>query len=283
MFETLIGMLEPGVHMLHALAPSRVHFETPEGGGGGESGTETAVVEPVVDPANVPASTEDAAEPTDVELENAGMSRQDYVAMAREGAGAAFQEMLAEAERQEIASREAAAAQQANELPAWDPFDPEVVKAHNLAAMREVLGPLIEAIQPALEQTEKTRMSEGRTEATELLEGYKAELGDFDNDRAILSASRYMNQGLEPEAALERAAQEEATYVKGIEDRAYARFRDPAQNLADTAAEPSGGAGAAAEVSVHPGKPGARLDYKTELRGSLARLGKGPGVSSPTG
>jgi hypothetical protein len=157
------------------------------------------------------------------------------------------------------------------------------VKAHQVAAMREVLGPLVEAITPALETTEQVRMNEGRTQAMDILASHKETLGDFDDDRAILSASRYMAQGLEPEAALERAAQEERAYVKGIEDAAFARFRDPAQNLADTTAEPSGGSGAAAEVETHPGKPGARIDYRKSLEGSLARMGKRPGVATPTG
>jgi hypothetical protein len=91
--------------------PHVVHFETPEpgaGGGGGEGG---------VDPScpsrpSTPAAVDPAAggEPTDAELAGAGLSRDDYLSLAREGAGEAFREMIAEAERQEIQAREQAAA-----------------------------------------------------------------------------------------------------------------------------------------------------------------------------
>jgi hypothetical protein len=92
-----------------------------------------------------------------------------------------------------------------------------------------------------------------------------------------------MQSGMEPEAALERAAQDERAYVQKIEEAALARFRDPAQNLADVTAEPAGGTGAAADVEQHPGTPGGRIDYRKTVDASLARMGKRPGVASPTG
>jgi hypothetical protein len=105
------------------------------------------------------------------------------------------------------------------------------VKAHQVAAMREVLGPLVEAITPALETTEQVRMNEGRTQAMDILASHKETLGDFDDDRAILSASRYMAQGLEPEAALERAAQEERAVRQGDRGRRVRALPRPGTEL----------------------------------------------------
>jgi hypothetical protein len=106
-------LTEPGVHTYAHAEPSFVHFETPEAPAQAAVAARPpsrpeppSMPEPAVDPAAVDPAA--GGEPTDAELEGAGLSREDYLQLAREGAGEAFREMLAEAERQEIQAREQA-------------------------------------------------------------------------------------------------------------------------------------------------------------------------------
>lgn len=281
--------------------PAGVHFEAAVVEGGGSGGGEVAApADPAAgapDPGGAGAAVDlgtDLGADQEQQLANAGLSADEIRTFAREGASEGFREMFAEAERQEIAQREAQqrAAQQAaaNQLPAWDPFDPQVVEAYQNAALQKALAPLIEAITPALDYTEQARNDQGKQEAVDILTKHEKgddaagidALGPFDHDRAILSAARYMNvDGLEPEAALERAAREQAQFEDKIRQEAYASFGDRAQALADAGVEPAGGMGAAADAPEPLSSAGARRDYREVARGTLRRQNGGGGVSAP--
>lgn len=284
--------------------PAGTYFEVAEAGApaaGGEVAAADAGAAAAVDAgAGAGAAGADAGLGTELgteqeqQLAQAGLSADEIRQFAREGASEGFREMLAETERQEIQARERAqreaAQQQSQQLPEWDPFNPEVVAAHTNAALQKALAPLIEAISPALDYTEHARMEQGKGEAIDILTRFEKgddaagidAIGPFDHDRAILAAARYMNQdGLEPEAALERAARDQAQFEDKIRQEAYASFGDRAQALADAGTEPAGGVGAAADAVEPLSSAGARRDYREVARGTLRRAGIGGGVGAP--
>lgn len=276
-----------------------IHAYETSGGDGGDGGA-TAVVEPIGselsddDIAGLdlsllePEVETPAPEPAPAAEPAAGLTPEAIRDLTREGSREAFQALLAEAEAERRAAAEAAARQPA-ELPAWDPFDPEVVNAHLDARLNALANRFEQALAPVLETTQQATIDQGKEAANTFLDSLKAgdpeqgieALGDFDNTRAITTAAVYASRdGMDPSAALEKAAREEVEHVQKIEQAFLGRLKTRIEGRDGLTVEPAGGSGAASEVSTLPRGPKA---YTEQLKRSMANMGRGDGVRLPTG
>ena len=105
-----------------------------------------------------------------------------------------------------------------------------------------------------------TASQTGEQLARDALNGLQSELGQFDQDAALMVASGLLDQGASPEQALRQAAQYVVDYEKRIRDTAQTAF---AQNTVEPrlpgnqpGGQPPGGAPAneIQRVPVGPGK-----------------------------
>lgn len=252
-----------------------IRFEMAEAGAGGDGGGEAIAAEPAADDA---LGLEGAAAPAGAEL-----SVDDLRGMISSGIGEAFQEALAREEHQAAQQRAAQQTQQTPDLPEWDPFNREAVMAHMASTFGPAFQQLSERFAPALETSQEFQAQRGEAEANTVLDalGDELENKDFDREQTIQSAAALMNrEGLDPEEALRTAAQRQIEFETRIEQRGVEKFKQAAQNMGDQVVQPAGGNGAAAEVEVLPRGPEA---YRIQARKTLANMGRGAGVGSPTG
>lgn len=156
-------------------------------------------------------------------------------------------------------------------LPEWDPYDPQVVAAHQQAAIQQALGPISEQLAqfgPLIEhlgQSESQRMAMERFGELETQVG-----GPFGHDQALINARWQIAQGADPDHALAEAARAQRAYDESIRSEAYARGVADTQAAAGAmnghAPAPVGAAGAAPLPERGPGGPGTSGDYGRATR-----------------
>lgn len=156
----------------------------------------------------------------------------------------------------------------APQLPEYDVFNPESVRAHATAGLQEMfereIGPLRELMGTFAEER-------GRVEATKALDAVAGEIGEFNRDQAVSQAAWLVSQGVNPRQAIRQAAEATRQFEQQIRTQAIAEHVAAQTAMHDPAnAEPPGGGSSASEIAeVHTGAG----RYKQTLKDSLARHG----------
>lgn len=167
-----------------------------------------------------------------------------------------------------------------DQLPPYDPYDPQSVMAHLRAGLGDVvqqaldqhMAPIRDFMAPIAEQR-------GRDAANAAFDQLEPQVGKFDRDQATNRAMFLLGQGLTPNQALVRAAQEQAAFEQQFRAQILAEATNPLANMNDPAngAPPGAPAGETVTVPTGPNR------YKIQLERSKAQLGLVNGVSVPTG
>ena len=134
----------------------------------------------------------------------------------------------------------------------YDPqFDPEraAYEQQQQEQLQGYIGQQIESAlgpwQPLLGQVAQ---SQGEQLARTQLSGLEQEMGSFNQDRAILHAVMYMEQGFEPDQALRQAASDQIAFEKEIREAAIREYEEKRKAVQQAPVEPSLGQGAAREA-----------------------------------
>lgn len=181
---------------------------------------------------------------------------------------------LAHQEQQRIA--QANAGNQGVQLPEWDPYDAEVVKAYNQAWLGESLGPVLQRIVAATESFEQTQ---GETRFSELMQATKASLpaelpgyvrDNFDDDLALRLGAPYLHAGADPGQTFGFVAEMLTAHDRAVGDAAVAAYR-ASLAAADAAVSdpPAGGIAGIVAPSVQP-QDGESV-YRAAMRASMSR------------
>lgn len=159
----------------------------------------------------------------------------------------------------------AAPAPAAEALPEFDAFDPDSVRAHMQAMLREALGPVMESFAPIQDFTAQ-QMEQRATElAREHLTALAEKHGPFDvGVGTMIAESLVLNRGFDDAQAFETAAKHLAGYEARIRaearEQAIAEHRASLDGLAHETlngqiAPGGGGGGAATRVEETPTGP----------------------------
>lgn len=222
---------------------------------------------PPADPADPTPPFQPAAPDPPADPPAAWQPTQDEIrALAAEGSRAALEELLTSLPP----DPQAAPQPPGNEPPAaaaFDPYDPQSFEP----AVAGILGRVLqEELQPIRGMVDSIAQRELLAASREYLGTLKSnpDIGDgFDEARALALGSVYMGQGLAPEEALTRAAQEDKQYRDTIGQQAVQAYIDAAKNLpnGDPPANPGSG-----ELELEPLR--GRQAYDQQARRTMERL-----------
>lgn len=156
----------------------------------------------------------------------------------------------------------------APQLPEYNVFDPDSVRAHATAGLQEMfereIGPLRELLGTFAEER-------GRVEATKALDAVAGEIGEFNRDQAVREAAWLVSQGVNPRQAIRQAAESTRQFEEKIRSEAIAAHVAAQTAMHDPAnLEPSGGGSSATEIATVRTGPGR---YKQTLKDSMERHG----------
>lgn len=150
--------------------------------------------------------------------------------------------------------------------PEFDPFDPESVQQyiqHNIQQGVE------QALDPYSGVLGLVATREGEALAKKELETIRGEVGDFDQDAALLVASGLIDQGHDPSEALRVAAQYTRDYEARVQQSALEKYKQELQGLSDGTGEVPAGQGSGAEHQIPV--PTGQDRYREAVENALAR------------
>lgn len=157
-----------------------------------------------------------------------------------------------------------APAQATPEEPQYDPFDPESVESY---IGRNVERLFSERLQPYEGLLGMVAAKEGETLARTELASLESRIGNFDHDNAFMVASGLIEQGRDPNQALQTAAQHTYEFEQRIRADERARYTAEMNGIVDAPRETVGGA-TPSEIEKVPTGPDR---YKIAVDRVLAR------------
>jgi len=149
--------------------------------------------------------------------------------------------------------------------PDFDPFDPESVQQYIQAQVSQGVE---SALDPYSGVLGLVATREGEALAHKELESLRSDVGQFDQDTALLIASGMIDQGREPGEALRASAEFARDYEAKVRADAVEAYKKELQTLASGGDVPAGD-GRSAEVP--PKTPTGQDRYKAAVENALAR------------
>lgn len=121
----------------------------------------------------------------------------------------------------------------------FDPFDPASVKAYIDQTAQARASEMLAPYEPILGMVAQDR---GETMAREAIESFREEVGDFDEDAALLVGSALMNPNTNPDVALRQAAEWARDFEAGIRADEREKYKAEIGQIAQAPNEsPTGG------------------------------------------